>query len=292
MTASTSAHVKPRQELVVIRPSRGLGSLNLKDLWYYRELAYFLIWRDIKVRYKQTLLGISWAIIQPVIQMVVFTLLFSRVANLSSEGIPYPLFNLSALLPWRIFAKALNDAGRSLVNNRNMVTKVYFPRLIIPFASVMGGVIDFGFGFLILAAMIGYYHFTPGSGFRFQLSPALLALPVFMLLALITALGVSLWLSALNVLYRDVGYVLGFLTELWFFVTPVVYSSSEIPARLQLIYALNPMTGVVEAFRWALLHTQAAPGPMVAVSSLVALLILISGLFYFRRMERVFADEI
>jgi lipopolysaccharide transport system permease protein len=292
LNASLPDHGLTQQDVFVIRPSRGLGALNLRDLWFYRELAYFLTWRDVKVRYKQTLLGVSWAIIQPVLQMVVFTLLFNRVANLSSDGVPYPLFNLAALLPWRIFAKALNDAGRSLVSNRNMVTKVYFPRLVIPLASVMGGVVDFGFGFLVLAGMIAYYHFLPGSGFQFQPSLALLALPIFLLLALLTALGVSLWLSALNVIYRDVGYALAFLTELWFFVTPIVYSSSEIPNNLRLLYALNPMTGVVEAFRWALVNTQTAPGPMVAVSALVSLGILISGLFYFRRMERVFADEI
>ena len=292
MTARTPIQVKSQKDVFVIQPSRGLGKLNLRDLWFYRELAYFLTWRDVKVRYKQTLLGVSWAIIQPVLQMVVFTLLFSRVANLSSDGVPYPLFNLAALLPWRIFAKALNDAGRSLVNNRNMVTKVYFPRLVIPLASVLGGVVDFCFGLLILAGMIAYYHFLPASSFKFQPSPALLTLPLFLLLALVTALGVSLWLSALNVLYRDVGYVLGFLVELWFFVTPIVYSSTEIPNNLRLVYALNPMTGVVEGFRWALLNTQTAPGPMVAVSTLVSLFILISGLFYFRRMERVFADEI
>jgi len=292
MTIPVSAQTKPQKETFIIQPSRGLGSLNLKDLWYYRELAYFLTWRDIKVRYKQTVLGVAWAIIQPVLQMVVFTLLFNRVANLSSEGVPYPLFNLAALLPWRIFAKALNDAGRSLVNNRNMVTKVYFPRLVIPLSSVMGGIVDFGFGFLVLIGLIVYYTFLPNSGFRFQFTWALLTLPFFLFLALMTAFGVSLWLSALNVLYRDVGYVLGFLTELWFFITPIVYSASEIPENLRLLYSLNPMAGVIEGFRWALLGTQSAPGSMVVVSTLVSVLILISGLFYFRRMERVFADEI
>lgn len=283
---------KSQAEVFVIRPSRGLGSLNLGDLWRYRELVYFLTWRDIKVRYKQTLLGAGWAILQPVLQMIVFTFLFGRVANLSSEGLPYPIFNFAALLPWRLFAKALNDAGRSLVNNRNMITKVYFPRLVIPLASVLGGVVDFLFAFAVLIALIFYYHLTPGSGFQFSPSPALLALPFFILLAMLTAFGVSLWLSALNVLYRDVGYILPFLTELWFFLTPIVYSSSEIPDRLRFLYALNPMTGVVEAFRWALLSTSFSPGAMILISSLASLMILISGLFYFRRMERVFADEI
>jgi lipopolysaccharide transport system permease protein len=294
-TESLSPAIAQTDEPVfLIRPTRGLGALNLRDLWVYRELIFFLTWRDVKVRYKQTLLGASWAILQPVLQMVVFTLIFSRVANLTSNGIPYPIFNFAALLPWRLFAKALNDAGRSLVSNRNMVTKVYFPRLVIPLSSVLGGVVDFGFAFLVLIALIIYYHLTPGSGYVFQYSPALLTLPLFLLLALITAFGVSLWLSALNVLYRDVGYVLPFLTELWFFITPVVYSSTEIPEQFRLLYALNPMTGVVEAFRWALFGVQAqdAPGLMVGVSALVALVILLSGLFYFRRMERVFADEI
>ena len=293
-TLSASLKERPADEITLIRPSRGLGALNLRDLWLYRELIYFLTWRDIKVRYKQTVLGAAWAVMQPVLQMVVFTLLFNRVANLSSNGIPYPIFNFAALLPWRLFAKALNDAGRSLVTNRNMVTKVYFPRLVIPLASVLGGVVDFAFAFLVMIGLMMYYHFAPGSGYQFQASPALLSLPLFLLLALLTAFGVSLWLSALNVLYRDVAYVLPFLTELWFFITPVVYSSTEIPERFRLLYALNPMTGVVEAFRWALFgaQSQAAPGPMVAVSALVAIVVLVSGLFYFRRMERVFADEI
>jgi lipopolysaccharide transport system permease protein len=294
-TESLSPAIAQTDEPVfLIRPTRGLGALNLRDLWVYRELIFFLTWRDVKVRYKQTLLGAGWAILQPVLQMVVFTLIFSRVANLTSNGIPYPIFNFAALLPWRLFAKALNDAGRSLVSNRNMVTKVYFPRLVIPLASVLGGVVDFGFAFLVLVGLMVYYHLVPGSGYEFQFSPALFTLPVFLLLALLTAFGVSLWLSALNVLYRDVGYVLPFLTELWFFITPVVYSSTEIPEQFRLLYALNPMTGVVEAFRWALFgaQTQAAPGPMVAVSALAAVVVLVSGLFYFRRMERVFADEI
>lgn len=284
--------VKSRNEVTLIQATHGIGALNLRDLWQYRELVYFLTWRDIKVRYKQTALGAAWAVLQPVLQMVVFYLLFNRVANFSSDGVPYPIFNFAALLPWRLFAKALNDAGRSLVNNRNMITKVYFPRLVIPMASVLGGVVDFGIAFLVLAAMMAYYHFSPASIYQFQPTLALCSLPLFLLLALVTALGVSLWLSALNVLYRDVAYVLPFLTELWFFITPIVYSSSEIPANLRLIYALNPMTGVIEGFRWALLNTQTAPGPMVWVSAVVSLVILVSGLFYFRRMERSFADEI
>lgn len=269
---------------LILRPSRGLGSLNLRDLWVYRELVYFLTWRDIKVRYKQTLLGASWAIIQPVMQMVVFTLLFGNLAGLSSEGVPYPIFNFTALLPWGLFNKALTDAGRSLVTNRSMITKVYFPRLVIPVASVLAGVVDFLIAFVVLMGMMFYFGIAPTS--------AVWTLPFFLLLALITALGVSLWLSALNVIYRDVGHVLPFLSQIWFFVTPIVYSSKEISEPWSFLYALNPMVGVVDGFRWALLGTQTAPGPVTAVSTGVALVVLVTGLFYFRRMERSFADEI
>ena len=278
--------------VILLRPTRGLAALNLRDLWVYRELVYFLTWRDLKVRYKQTLLGAAWAILQPVVQMVIFTLLFGGVAKLASEGVPYPVFNFTALLPWGLFSKAVTDAGRALVNNRNMITKVYFPRLVIPVASVLAGVVDFLIAFVVLIFIIAYYHLSPTANFDFQPTLALLTLPLFLLLALVSALGVSLWLSALNVIYRDVGHVLPFLTQIWFFITPIVYSSSEVPPRWQLLYALNPMTGVIEGFRWAILGTQTAPGPMLAISSTVALLILVSGLFYFRRMERTFADEI
>lgn len=291
--ASSLASPKKRDDNVqIIRPTRGIGSLNLRDLWVYRELIYFMTWRDLKVRYKQTALGISWAILQPFLRMVVFSLLFGGIAKLSYGGLPYPLFNFTGLLPWTLFAKALGDAGRSLVTNRNMITKVYFPRMIIPLSSVLSGVVDFVIAFMVLIGMMVYYDMKPGSGFHFVWSWALFSLPLLLLLALVTALGASLWLSAMNVIYRDVGYVLPFLTDMWFFLTPVVYSSSEIPETLQLIYAVNPMTGVVEGFRWALLGTQPAPGPMVIVSSLVALVMLVTGLFYFRRMERSFADEI
>jgi lipopolysaccharide transport system permease protein len=280
------------EDILILRPTHGLGSLNLRDLWLYRELIYFLIWRDLKVRYKQTLLGATWAIIQPVSQMVIFSLLFGGIAQLSSEGLPYPIFNYTALLPWGLFSKAVTDAGRSLVNNRNMITKIYFPRLVIPLSSVMAGVVDFAVAFLVLIGIIVFYHFNPGSDFQFIPTPALLTLPFFLLLTLVTALAVSVWLSALNVIYRDVGYILPFLIQIWFFITPIVYSSSEIPERWRFLYALNPMTGVVEGFRWALLGTQTAPGPMIIASSAAALFILITGLFYFRRMERTFADTI
>jgi lipopolysaccharide transport system permease protein len=290
--ASVVDSVKKGDDVLIIKPTRGLGRLNLGDLWVYRELVYFMTWRDLKVRYKQTVLGASWAVLQPVLRMVVFSLLFGGIAKLSYDNLPYPLFNFTALLPWTLFAKALSDAGRSLVTNRNMITKVYFPRMVIPLASVLSGLVDFMIAFIVLIGLMAFYHFKPGSGFHFEWSWALLSLPFLTILALITALGASLWLSAANVIYRDVGYVLPFLTEMWFFITPVVYSSSEISERWRLLYSLNPMAGVVEGFRWALLGTEPAPGPMVFVSSLVSVALLVTGMYYFRRMERGFADEI
>jgi lipopolysaccharide transport system permease protein len=276
---------------LIIRPTRGLAALNLRDLWVYRELIYFMVWRDLKVRYKQTLLGVAWVVLQPLLQTFVFTLLFGRLAGLSTEGLPKPIFYFAGVLPWGLFDRALQNAGRSLVNNRNMLTKIYFPRLIIPLASVLASLVDFLIAFLVLIGMMIYYHLEPTAAYRIALTPALLTLPLFLLLAIVTALGVSLWLSALNVIYRDVGYVLPFLTQLWFFITPIVYSSDEVSAGWRLVYALNPMVGVVDGFRWALLGLR-APGPMSIVSTVVALALLASGLFYFRNMERTFADEV
>ncbi len=283
---------KSHQDVIILRPTRGLAALNLRDLWVYRELVLFLTWRDVLVRYKQTVLGAAWAIIQPVIQVVVFTFIFSKAAGLSSEGVPYPIFNFTALLPWGLFSKAMNDAGRSLVNNRNMITKIYFPRLTIPVASVLAGLVDFAIAALVYVVIILYYTFAPGSTYQFHATPMLLTIPLFILLALIATLGVSLWFSAANVIYRDVGHILPFLTQIWFFVTPIVYSSSEVSTKWQILYALNPMTGVVEGFRWALLGIHNLPWQLMAVSAGVAIVILSSGLFYFRNMERTFADEI
>lgn len=277
--------LREQTAVTIIRPSRGWAALDLRDLWLYRELVYFLTWRDLKVRYKQTLLGAAWAILQPFLTMVVFTIFFGNFAKVSSEGLPYPVFSYTALLPWGLFAKALNDASRSLVGNSHMLTKIYFPRLILPLASVLSGVVDFGIAFLFLLGMMAYYGIYPTWG--------ILILPVLLLLALVTALGVGLWLSALNVLYRDVGYALPFLTQLWMFVSPIIYSINTVPEQWRLLYALNPMTGVVQGFRWALLGSQTEQlGPILAISSGMALLILISGLFYFRRMERLFADRV
>ncbi len=278
------ASPSPAEEVTILRPSRGWMDLNLREVWRYRELIYFLTWRDIKVRYKQTFLGAAWAIIQPFFTMVVFTLFFGRLANVPSDNVPYPIFSYAALLPWQLFSKALSQAGRSLVASRNMITKVYFPRLIIPLATLFGGLVDFFIAFLVLLGMMAYYHVS--------ISARIWTLIPFLLLALVTALGVGLWLSALNVLYRDVGYTLPFLTQFWMFITPIAYSSTLVPPKWRLVYALNPMAGVVDGFRWALLGTPTGPGPALWVSTAVAMLVLISGLYFFRRMERQFADRV
>lgn len=281
ITKSTS-HEPP---MIYIKPSTGLAALNLRDLWVYRELVFFMVWRDLKVRYKQTMLGAAWAIIQPVMTMLVFNFIFGRVAKVPSDGIPYPIFSYTALLPWGLFVAALNQASRSLTSNQNMITKIYFPRLVLPLSSILAGLVDFAIAFVILIGMMIYYRVTPSWN-------ALWALPLFLLLALVTALGVALWLSAINVQYRDVNYALPFLTQFWLFITPVAYSSKIISANWQLIYSLNPMAGVVNGFRWALLNAGNGPDAAVWVSAGISLLILVSGLFYFRNMERTFADMI
>lgn len=272
------------EEIIFIKPTKGWGSLNLRELWLYRELIYFLTWRDLKVRYKQTVLGAGWAILQPVLSMIVFSIFFGSLLNVPSEGVPYPIFSYAALLPWGVFAKALNDTGRSLVSNRAMLTKIYFPRMVIPLASVFSSLADFLIAFIVMLGLMLYYRIAPTSN--------IWTLPLFLLLAVITALGVGLWLSAMNVLYRDIGYMIPYITQLWFYLTPIVYSSSEVPEEWRIFYALNPMVGVVEGFRWALLGTADAPDPMIAVSATISLVIFISGMFYFRRMERTFADMV
>lgn len=275
---------KEKDKKSIIKPSRGWAALNLQDLWLYRELIFFMTWRDLKVRYKQTLLGASWAILQPFMTMIVFSIFFGNLAKVPSDGVPYPIFSYTALIPWTLFSKALQDASRSLVANRHMITKVYFPRMILPLSSVMAGLVDFLIAFIVLFGMMCYYKIHP--------TVNVWVLPLFLLLALVTAVGVGLWLSALNVLYRDINYVLPFLTQFWMYLTPIAYPSSMIPAEWQVIYALNPMTGVVEGFRWALLGTGQPPGIMTLVSSIAAVVLLISGMFYFRRMERLFADMV
>ena len=265
-----------------IRPSRGWVSLQLKELWAYRELLYFLIWRDIKVRYKQTALGASWAIIQPFATMVVFSLFFGKLAKMPSDGIPYPIFSYAALVPWTFFATGLAGGSNSLVGSSNLITKVYFPRLVIPLATVLSGVVDFLLAMCVLLGMMLYYHIVPGA--------RIIWLPLFLLLALVISLGVGLWLSSLNVKYRDVRYVVPFITQFWLFATPIAYPSSLLREPWHTLYGLNPMVGVVEGFRWALLGTKVSAWPIVLVSAVVALLVLISGAFYFRRMEKTFAD--
>jgi lipopolysaccharide transport system permease protein len=267
-----------------IAPSRGWASLNLGELWRFRELIYFLIWRDVKVRYKQTVLGVGWAILQPFLTMVVFSLFFGELAGLPSDGIPYPIFAYTALLPWQLFESGVTKAGGSLVMGRNLITKVYFPRLAVPLAAVVAGLVDFAIAGLVLIALMAYY------GVR--LTSAVWTLPLFLLLVLVTALGVSFLLSALNVAYRDVGYLIPFVMRLWFFLTPITYATSVVPSAYRTLYAMNPMVGVVEGFRWAALGVGDPPTAMLAVSSLAALLLLVVGALYFRRMERTFADVV
>jgi lipopolysaccharide transport system permease protein len=267
-----------------IAPSQGWVSLQLKELYAYRELLYFLIWRDIKVRYKQTALGAAWAIIQPFFTMLVFSLFFGRLAKMQSDGLPYPVFAYAALVPWTFFAQGLSQASDSLVGSANLIRKVYFPRLAIPVGTVAGGVVDFALAFGVLLLLMFYYGVRPGW--------QIVWLPLLLLLALVTALGVGLWLSALNVKFRDVKYVVPFVTQFWMFLTPIAYPSSLLPEVWRPVYALNPMVGGVEGFRWALLGTDTAPGPMLGVSATVALLLLASGAFVFRRMEKSFADVV
>jgi lipopolysaccharide transport system permease protein len=271
---------------IYIKPTSGLAALNLRDLWIYRELVFFMIWRDIKVRYKQTALGAAWVVLQPVLTMLIFNFLFGNIAKMPTDGdIPYPIFSYTALLPWGLFATALNTASRSLTSNTNMITKTYFPRLVLPISSVLAGLLDFAIAFLVLIGMMVYYGITPGLN-------AIWALPLFLLLAIVTALGIALWLSAINVQYRDVGYALPFLSQFWMFVTPIAYSSSVISEQWQVVYALNPMAGVVNGFRWALLGVGNPPDILIGISAAIALLVLVSGLVYFRHMERTFADTI
>ena len=269
---------------LIIQPSKGWMAINFQELWEYRELLYFLTWRDIKVRYKQTVLGAAWAIIQPFFTMVVFSIFFGKLARMPSDGLPYPIFAYCALLPWGYFAGALGGASNSLIGSANLLTKVYFPRLIIPLASTIRGLIDFAIAFTILIGMMLYYGIVP--------TIATLTLPLFLLMAMATALGVGLWLSALSVRYRDVQYLIPFLTQLWLFATPVAYPSSLVPEAWRPLYGLNPMVGVIEGFRWALLGAGQTSGLMLAISVAVVLALLVSGMFYFRKTERTFADVV
>lgn len=269
--------------VVRIQPWRGWVPINFRELWAYRELLYFLTWRDIKLRYKQTVLGFAWAILQPFLMMVVFSLFFGALLHVPTGGIPYPLFNYAAMLPWTLFAQGITRSSESLVGNVNMVQKVYFPRLVMPLSGILAPVVDFAIAFVILLGMMFFYGYPPDI--------RILWLLPFIVLALLTALGVGLWLSAMNVKYRDVRYVIPFLVQLWLFASPVVYSASLVPQRFQAIYGLNPMAGVIEGFRWAILGTE-PPSSLIWVSFIITIVILISGVFYFRRNERTFADVI
>jgi lipopolysaccharide transport system permease protein len=268
-----------------IAPSKGWVSLRLRELWEFRELLYFLTWRDIKVRYKQTVLGASWAILQPFMNMVVFSLFFGQLAKIPSDNVPYPIFSFVALVPWTFFANSVTLSSNSLVGSASLIQKIFFPRMVVPIAAVLGNVVDFLLAFLVLICMMLFFHIWP--------TTAMLWIPIFTLLALVTALGVGFWLSALNVEYRDIRYAVTFLISLWQFASPVAYSSSLIKnSLLRTLYSLNPMVGVIDGFRWSLLGTTAAPGPMILVSAAVSTVLFVTGAFYFRRMERNFADVV
>ena len=281
---SETKHEAVELPVIKIQPSCGWVSLNLRDLWEYRELLYFLTWRDIKVRYKQTVLGAAWAIIQPFFTMVVFSLFFGKLAKMPSDGIPYPIFAYAALVPWTFFANGMTHSSASLVGSANLIKKVYFPRLVVPISSVISGAVDFALAFIVLLGMMLYYGIVPTMN--------VVWLPLLLLLALVTALGVGLWFSAMNVQFRDVRYTVPFLTQFWLFATPIAYPSSLLEEPWRTLYGINPMVGVVEGFRWALLGTDTAPGAIVLVSAVVALSLLIGGAFYFRRMEKTFADVV
>jgi lipopolysaccharide transport system permease protein len=270
--------------VTIIKPSRGWISLKLGEVWEYRELLYFLTWRDIKVRYKQTVLGAAWAIIQPFFTMVVFSLFFGKLAKMPSDDIPYPIFSYAALVPWTFFANGLSQSSTSLVASANLIKKVYFPRLVVPISAVISGGVDFALAFVVLLGMMLFYGIVPTWNVGW--------LPLLLLLALVTSLGVGLWLTAMNVQFRDVRYAVPFLVQAWMFATPIAYPSSLLDEPWRTLYGINPMAGVVEGFRWALLGTQTAPGPLILVSALVAMGLLVSGAFYFRRMEKTFADVV
>lgn len=283
--ASANALASPPQEVeTVIEPSKGLLRVDLGAIWRYRELLYFLTWRDVKVRYKQTFLGAAWAILQPVLTMVVFAIVFGRFARVPSDGLPYPIFSYTALLPWQFFSEALRRSSTSLVSSAALLRKVYFPRLIIPISDVITPLVDFGLAFLVLIGMMIYYGITPTWG--------VLLLPVFLFLAMLTALAVSLWLTALHVRYRDIQYTVPFLVQFWQYASPIAYPISIVPEQWRLLYSLNPMAGVVEGFRWALLGKESPDFGVMAVSMAVTLVVLVGGLFYFSKMERTFADVV
>jgi homopolymeric O-antigen transport system permease protein len=272
----------------IIAPARGWVPIRLRELWEYRELLYFLIWREVKIRYKQAALGVAWAVLQPFLTMVIFSVVFGRFAGMPSDGLPYPVFAYCALLPWQLFTYSLTESSNSVVANQRLITKVYFPRVIMPIAAVGVGLLDFAISFIVLLCLMGFY----GAYYDIAVGAGIWTVPLWTLLAVMTALGVGFWLSALNVKYRDIRYTVPFLAQLWFFATPVVYPTSIVPADWRFLFALNPMVGVVDGFRWALLGTTNAPAPTVLISIGAVCAIFVGGLFYFRRVERTFADVI
>ena len=282
--ATTESVGKTPPPLLRITPPSRWWEVPFGELWDYRELLYFFVWRDIKVRYKQTAIGAAWAVLQPFLTMLVFSLFFGRLAHIPSQGLPYPIFYYSALLPWMYFAAALQNATNTIVENQRLITKVYFPRLVLPFSSVLSGLVDFGISLLMYVAMMFYYGIRPGW--------ALFMLPVFLLLSVLTALGVGLWLSALNAIYRDVRYVVPFLVQFWMFASPVAYPSSLVPAKWRWLYGLNPMAGVIEGFRWSLTGHGDPPGRLMLVSTAVVVVVLLSGVGYFQKMETTVADVV
>lgn len=280
----TATGITAERPTVVIQPQTGLFQLDLSSVWQYRELLCFLVWRDVLTRYKQTAIGATWVIVQPLINMLIFTFVFSRLAKVSSDGIPYPVFAFAALLPWSYFAQALAKTSGSVVSSANLVTKIYFPRLLIPLAAAVAPIVDLLFSFLVLLVLMAWFKVAPSWG--------LLALPVFMMLAVLTALSVGLCASALNVRYRDVGSIIPFVAQVWMYVSPVAYPVSMVPEQWRLIYSLNPMVGVIEGFRWALLGTAPPDPAMMAVSSLAVVILCVGGIVYFKKMEQSFADVI
>jgi lipopolysaccharide transport system permease protein len=267
-----------------IRPASGWLALDLRELWAYRELIYFLSWREIKVRYKQTAIGVAWAVLQPLAMMLIFTIFFGRLAKIPSDGVPYPLFAYVALLPWQLFSRTMTESTNSLVADQRLITRVYFPRIIVPISTTIAAVVDFMISAVLLLGLMLFYGVVP--------STTVIWLPVFLLLMIITALGVGFWLSALNVEYRDVAYTIPFINQFWFFLTPVVYPSSLVPERWQTLYGFNPMVGVIEGFRWALLGVGEGPSSMLAVSILIALFSFVSGIIWFQRREQTFVDAL
>ena len=271
-------------ERILIQPSKGLFHFDLRELWQYKELLYFLIWKEVKVRYKQMIIGGAWAILQPLLTMVIFTIIFGRLAKIPSDGMPYPVFTYTALLPWMLFAQALTRSGGSLVYNANLITKVYFPRLLVPLSAALAPIVDFIVSFLILLGMLAWYGIPPTLG--------ILALPFFLALTLVTAMSVNLWLAPLNVKYRDVAHTLPFLSQIWMYASPVAYPLSLIPQKWQFLYSINPMVGVIEGFRWALLGKQSPNFMAMVMSIIVVMALFLGGIFYFKKMEQTFADVI